>query len=169
MLDFGPGPRYASTQHAGTVLGSEQVPDADQGKDFGERPKSRHREVSFRRPVGSPSKSDDAQDLGLVTIFSLCSSGSLSSRFLMRFRRDGRLVRAAKRRIECFAKGFTQKESRRAILRSSCCDLLGYFYHCHGCKSNNKGKEKVGLAYNRRPRRCLPCWILTNTKNLWQC
>ena len=37
------------------------------------------------------------------------------------------------------AKGFTQKESRRAILRSSCCDLLGYFYHCHGCKSNNQG------------------------------
>ena len=67
------------------------------------------------------------------------------------------------------AKGFTQKESRRAILRSSCCDLLGYFYRCHGCKSNNKGKEKVRLAYNRRPRRCLPCWIHTNTKNLWQC
>jgi len=67
------------------------------------------------------------------------------------------------------AKGFTQKESRRAILRSSCCDLLGYFYHCHGCKSNNKGKEKVRLAYNRRPRRCLPCWIHTDTKNLWQC
>ena len=41
------------------------------------------------------------------------------------------------------AKGFTQKESRRAILRNSCCDLLGYFYHCHGCKSNNKGKEEV--------------------------
>eukprot|EP00904_Undaria_pinnatifida_P012833 jgi/Undpi1/8680/HiC_scaffold_25.g11145.m1 len=40
------------------------------------------------------------------------------------------------------AKGFTQKESRRAILRNFCCDLLGYFYHCHGCKSNNKGKEK---------------------------
>ena len=67
------------------------------------------------------------------------------------------------------AKGFTQKESRRAILRSSCCDLLGYFYHCHGCKSNNKGKEKVRLAYNRRPRRCLPGWIHTNTKNVWQC
>ena len=64
------------------------------------------------------------------------------------------------------AKGFTQKESRRAIRRSSCCDLLGYFYHCHGCKSNNKGKEKVRLAYNRRPRRCLPCWIHTNTKPL---
>ena len=35
-----------------------------------------------------------------ITIFVLCSSGSLSSRFLMRFRRDGRLVRAAKRRLE---------------------------------------------------------------------
>jgi len=40
-------------------------------------------------------------------------------------------------------KGFTQKDSRRAILRDSCCDLLGYFYHCNGCQSKNKDKPKV--------------------------
>eukprot|EP00904_Undaria_pinnatifida_P000542 jgi/Undpi1/10489/HiC_scaffold_29.g12939.m1 len=43
------------------------------------------------------------------------------------------------------AKGFTQKESRRAILRNYCCDLLGYFCHCHGYKSNNMGKEKSAV------------------------
>ena len=62
------------------------------------------------------------------------------------------------------AKGFTQKESRRDILRNSCCNLLGYFYHGHGCKSNNKGKEKVRLEYNRRSRRCLRWWIHTKER-----
>eukprot|EP00903_Cladosiphon_okamuranus_P019959 g18342.t1 len=39
-------------------------------------------------------------------------------------------------------KGFTQKCSRRAILRDSCCDLVGYFYHCNGCQRKNKGVSK---------------------------
>lgn len=47
---------------------------------------------------------------------------------------------------QVIAKGFTQRESRRAVLRDSCCDLLGYFYHCKGCESNNKGKAKVRLT-----------------------
>ena len=62
------------------------------------------------------------------------------------------------------AKGFTQKGSRQAFLRNSCCDLLGYFNHRHGCKSNKKGKEKVRLAYNRRSRCCLRWWIYTKER-----
>lgn len=43
------------------------------------------------------------------------------------------------------AKGFTQKESRRGVLRDSCCDLLGFSYHCHGCESKNHGKPKARI------------------------
>lgn len=42
--------------------------------------------------------------------------------------------------VNVIAKGFT---SRRAILRDSYCDLLGYLYHCNGCENKNKGKDKV--------------------------
>ena len=41
-------------------------------------------------------------------------------------------------------KGWTQKLTRRAVLRGSCCDLLDYFYTCRDCGENNKGKPKVG-------------------------
>lgn len=54
------------------------------------------------------------------------------------------------------AKGFTQKESRRAILRDSCCDVLGYFYHCHGCQNKNKGKDKVRFEKRSRYTRAQP-------------
>ena len=40
-------------------------------------------------------------------------------------------------------KGWTQKLTRRAVLRDSCCDLLVYFYHCRNCAENNKGKPKA--------------------------
>ncbi|CAM9602160.1 unnamed protein product, partial [Hapterophycus canaliculatus] len=44
---------------------------------------------------------------------------------------------------DVIVKGWTQKGSRRAILRNSCCDLLGKFYRCNGCAERNKSKPKA--------------------------
>ena len=41
-------------------------------------------------------------------------------------------------------KGWTQKMTRRAVLRGSCCHPLGYFYKCRNRGENNKEKPKVG-------------------------
>lgn len=43
-------------------------------------------------------------------------------------------------------KGWTQN-SRRAILRDSCCDLLGYFYKCNACEQKNKDKPQASFEY----------------------
>jgi len=44
---------------------------------------------------------------------------------------------------QVIVKGWTQKDSRRAILRDSCCDLLGKFYLCRACVEKNTHVSKA--------------------------
>ncbi|CAN0362658.1 unnamed protein product [Pylaiella littoralis] len=112
-----------------------------EGQDFRERPNSRHTQLFCRRPVGVPSEPDHAQDVGLGRFPPPCLFGSVSRR-LHNFPEGRQPCPRCKTTSHVIAKRFTQKESRRAVLRDSCCDLLGFLHHCHGCESKNQGKPK---------------------------